>query len=274
MKKTLLTLFVAGTLVLTGCSAAEDSPSTNGSASESGNANGGAAVDTQTATIETLFALTPAEVFELMPGEVDEAAQAELAAIVTASIAKSKEGLIESSYNNLGGESYSLFYSTPERSEIGIIAVIDENGNTIPGLTAFMDSEYNFSLYSLSVAFESESIVGIKKANDNAYYIKVLYEGDAELDLPEIIIGFYVSVDGGLVNGILYVDNSASEDPILFKTLVVYGTDAKFDALYDEAVPFGQLPEAGTVISEENDPDVSESFDDVVIEDGTANSDN
>jgi hypothetical protein len=272
MKKTLLTIFVAGTLVLTGCTAAEETDTSNNGAVSGGETTSGeSTVDTSTANIDTLFALTPAEVLALAPSEIEEGVAAELSAIVTASIEKSKQGMSEQSYNNLGGESYTVSYMTPDRTEAGVSAIFDESGNVIPGVTSFLQSEYSFSLYSLSVAFEAEAVAGIKKANDNSYYLKVVYPASEELGLDEITISFFVSVDEGLVNGILYTDNS-SEEPILFKTVVAYGKDSKLDELFDSAVPFDQLPGAGEIISEENNPDTSESFDDVVVEDGITNS--
>lgn len=271
MKKTLLTFLVAGTLVLTGCTAAEETDTSNNGAVSGGETSGSSVVDTSTANIDTLFALAPADFFAVAPSEIEEGVVAELSAIVAASVEKSKQGMSETAYNTLGGESYTVSYMTPDRTEAGVSALFDENGEIIPELTSFIQSEYSFSVYSLSVAFESESIVGIKKANDNSYYLKVVYPASEELGIDEITISFFVSVENGLINGILYTDN-ASEDAFLFKTLVTYGKDSKLDALFDSAVPFDQLPEDGEVISEEEPSEVSEPSEEGVVEDETTNS--
>lgn len=239
IKKTLLGFIIASSLVLTGCSAAENTDNTPTPGITDGSSTDGTTVDPGASTIDKLAQLPTAEFLDTAPTEVDDALVAELLAIVTASVEKAESGLVEKAYSVVSGENFNLYYKNPAKKEAGVSALIDDKGAPVEGLTAFLQDTFSFSLYAISIPLESpEVLTGISKDADGGYSLAVLY---AQAEGEGIKVVYYITVKDGLVSGILSGDNFSAESVVL-KTLVEYTTNAEYDALYDSAVSQGQLP--------------------------------
>lgn len=249
MKKSLIGLALASALVLTGCAATEETPAGDNGTVSTGDGSTAAAGSGENAfSLDSLYSLSPSEYMKLAPTEMDETLVAELKAIVDASVAKSDEGLSELTYNQLGGEAYTLYYMTPSQSAPGVSAVMDENGEPFEGLTSLLDNKYPFSLFGLQVAFDSESVVGIEEKEEGTYLVSVEYplEGqDATFSLL-----YFIVVEDSLVKTLLSADDFVENAPML-KVLFEYGTNAERDALFDVAVPASELNVGEEVSSDE-----------------------
>lgn len=230
IKKTILSLVIASSLVLTGCTASEEGVNVdgNGSSTDAGSAP----------TVETLFQLPSSEFLANSPTELDSAVLSELKTIISASWAKSASGYAESLYTTFSEDSFTLYYRSPNSTEPGLTAAIVQ-GEELEGYTVLLPELYQFYLYSLNSAFESDSISGVAKDSAGNFYLGVTYGGFE--DVLEIKVLYYIVVKDNAVTEILHGD-SFGDGSLIMKVILDYGVNETYESLFDNAVPSDQLP--------------------------------